>query len=259
MKTFRAEIRLRNNRIKQRREEMGLSAPQAAEAAGMSYPSWNRLESMKNSPVASEHSVSRAPGEWLPAAMAIADFFKVPPEELFPEAVKRIKTARKEVLFDPEDLPQFAADGEPLFLPSHEDAVAQKELAAAARSAMAECCDEREQTVMRLRYEQDLTLDEISQRIGVSREMTGRIERAAIRKTRKGMTPRVFYVVCGHQGASRVKSITGELDRAGTVLADDGEKYRSTRWSDSEWRAEWLARERDALATGKEANPAWRE
>jgi predicted transcriptional regulator len=41
-------MKLKNNLIKKRRVEMGLSPKQAAELSGLSYPLWLRYEGLKN-------------------------------------------------------------------------------------------------------------------------------------------------------------------------------------------------------------------
>lgn len=51
MKDFDVTVKLRNNRLLERREALGLSAPQLAEAAGITYGQYNAYEYLRRSPL----------------------------------------------------------------------------------------------------------------------------------------------------------------------------------------------------------------
>jgi transcriptional regulator with XRE-family HTH domain len=73
-------MRLRNNHIKRRRLELGLSTRQLAEQAGIGYPTYLDLEGLRASPL------SRF-GGWTPSAKKLAEFHGVGPAVLWPDAV----------------------------------------------------------------------------------------------------------------------------------------------------------------------------
>lgn len=80
MKDFELTMRLRNNHLKRRRLELGLSPRQIAEQTGVGYQTYLDLEGLRMSPLSKL-------GGWLPSAEKIAEFHGVGPEELWPEAV----------------------------------------------------------------------------------------------------------------------------------------------------------------------------
>lgn len=83
MKDLELTMRVRNNRLKARRLGLGMTQPELAEAAGTSFGSYHQLECLKISPKTRD-------GEWRKPVKAIADFFRVMPEDLFPESIEGI-------------------------------------------------------------------------------------------------------------------------------------------------------------------------
>jgi len=84
MKEFEVRVTIYNNCLKERREELGLTQVQLAEVIGVDFPSYNKFEAMKLSPLT-------VAGGWKERSMKIADYYKCLPEDLFPDAVLRIK------------------------------------------------------------------------------------------------------------------------------------------------------------------------
>lgn len=87
MKDFELTLRLKNNRLKQRREELGLSAHEIAVKAGISYNLWLRYEGLKYPPISTNRYGVLW---WRKSALMLAKFFNTTPEELFPEAIRQV-------------------------------------------------------------------------------------------------------------------------------------------------------------------------
>ena len=84
MKEFEVVIKVRNNLLKQRREELGLTTVQFAEAVGIAYATYIKLESMNDSP-------TKKNGDWRDSAIKIAAYHGVSPDELFPPVIQAVK------------------------------------------------------------------------------------------------------------------------------------------------------------------------
>jgi DNA-binding XRE family transcriptional regulator len=145
VKEFRVLVKVRNNRLIQRREELGLSAPRLAEKMGVNYHSYVQLESMKDSPLDSA-------GEWRAIAVTIAEFHAVSLDELFPEAVQQIRQASAMRLMDGGELAALAS-GEfrqtEALMP--DEIVARKQLVESTREAL-DKLSPRKAKAMKLRF-----------------------------------------------------------------------------------------------------------
>lgn len=93
MKEFHVEVRIKNNLVRRRRIDMGLTIRQAADACGVNYSRWCAIESMAWSPVLV--SKNRC-GEWKPLVHKLCEFLGCLPEDLFPDAVLKVKKNRTE-------------------------------------------------------------------------------------------------------------------------------------------------------------------
>ena len=110
MKEFELTLKIRNNRLLQRREEMGLSAPEVAAKAGVSYGIYNSYESFRVSPIGAipkcqvvvgwrifkvfDINNQKFKGFWKNSAKKIAKFYGVNPSELWPDAALQIKKSK---------------------------------------------------------------------------------------------------------------------------------------------------------------------
>jgi RNA polymerase sigma factor (sigma-70 family) len=83
-KEFYLTLRVQNNLLREQRCAQGLSAPQAAKAAGVTYTMYHRYESLKVSPLTCR-------GEWKSSALRIASYFQVLPETLWPAAILAVE------------------------------------------------------------------------------------------------------------------------------------------------------------------------
>ena len=84
MKQLSVQVRLRNNLLLERREDFGLSQGDLAEMIGISKGAYCGHEAMSKSPI-------RSCGEWKQTAQRIADYYRVLPDDLWPEAIQAIR------------------------------------------------------------------------------------------------------------------------------------------------------------------------
>src|SRR3990167_9503791 len=81
-------LRVRNNRLKQRREELGMTQAELAIAIGVNRSVYRKLEAMRSTP---RIWVSGC-WCWREIALQLARFHCVEPDELFPPAVLAVET-----------------------------------------------------------------------------------------------------------------------------------------------------------------------
>lgn len=84
VKELELELKLRNNLLKRRRLDLGLTTHQLAEQIGIGYGVYIQYESLKLNPLSPR-------GRWKPSALRISDFYKTLPETLWPEVVLAVK------------------------------------------------------------------------------------------------------------------------------------------------------------------------
>lgn len=98
MKDFRLNIKIRNNRMVERREALGLSAPAFAEKIQIRYPTYLDLENMKRSPV------NKRTGQLTENAIKIMIGLGATDEELWPDQILAIKKNTIEKRYDFEEM-----------------------------------------------------------------------------------------------------------------------------------------------------------
>lgn len=145
MKELSVTVRLRNNRLLERRKRLGLTQKDLAYAANVSFTAYMELELLKRSPLNEE-------GEWTEYANGLASFYEIPCEELFPDSVLRVVSPVQTRLLDTHELPELGSGrvyGE--LPPSPEEALEQKELVEGIEDALL-LLNPREQEVIRRRF-----------------------------------------------------------------------------------------------------------
>lgn len=182
MKPIRMVVKLQNNLLKERREALGLSAPELAERAGISYQRYIALEGIRVKPTSKQHKSG-----WCLAARVLADFYSVLPEDLFPGVVLAVDKSIAERTFDaeeirallPESLRQDALGPDVVFERKQLEAIMNKTL---------ETLTAIERKVIEGRFgfngESEKTLREIGDSIGISVERTRQLEVIALQKLR---------------------------------------------------------------------------
>lgn len=180
MKDFEVTVRLKNNRLKARRTQLGLTARDFAAAAGVVYTSYLRLENLKEHPAYQKDSARGSgfkAGDWRPIAKKIAAFHGCSPWELFPDAVNRVQKSKIVAEFSLEQLPEAVIENIPQLLPSPEDAAILNQQKDRVRELLDELTP-READVIRRRYGigcREETLKEIG-RSGVILDDNGNLQ-----------------------------------------------------------------------------------
>jgi transcriptional regulator with XRE-family HTH domain len=152
MKDFEVTVRLKNNRLKARRTQLGMTARDFAAAAGVVYASYLSLENLKEYPAYQKDSVRGIKaGDWRPIAKKIAAFHGCSPWELFPNAVNRVQKSEIVAEFSLEQLPEAVIENIPQLLPSPEDAAILNQQKDRVRELLDELTP-READVIRRRY-----------------------------------------------------------------------------------------------------------
>jgi transcriptional regulator with XRE-family HTH domain len=105
-------VRVRNNRLRERRLAAGLTIKQLAKLAKVHFGGYTQLENMYQSPRMKN-------GQWRNVARRMARYYRLPIEELFPVGVEAVKHARVVRKIDAAELGPLLANpkADPLLLP----------------------------------------------------------------------------------------------------------------------------------------------
>jgi RNA polymerase sigma factor (sigma-70 family) len=179
-KEVRVLVRIKNNRMLERREALGLTQSEMAEVIGMSKVYYADLENLKRSPVAD--------GKWTEEAVQVAEYYDCDTEELFPQAIQAIKASTIERCVDVSDLVPLAlsSHSERLLLPPDEQAI-RVDMSKKLEDAMT-TLRPREQDVLKKHYGFDgdeMTYKEIGKSVGRSVERQRQLHEQALGKMRK--------------------------------------------------------------------------
>jgi len=179
MKDFHMTVRLRNNQLRQRREELGLSPKVIAERAGISYEKYLALESMRKAPVV-------AAGGWSKTAVRLASFHGVDCAELFPASVREVTKTEVQTIVDLADIAPMLAMG-PDEVPLLQDAAfEQLQFTAVAMAYLEQHASSDVVHVVRERGLYGCTLDEAGAKLGLSRERTRQLYETGLGLLRHG-------------------------------------------------------------------------
>ena len=177
MKELEVTLRVRNNRLKQRRTELGMTQPELAVAAEVGVTEYRELEQLRRSPHQSN-------GEWRKPALQLAKFHCVPVEDLFPASIRSVKEHTVVRLVDGAEVFPLLSNHQERLLESPDSKLEKAELLRAINENLSHL-NEREREVIRLRFgldgREETTLDEIAKKFGLSRERIRQIERRALR------------------------------------------------------------------------------
>lgn len=169
---FRVEARLKNNRLVKARLEAGFrTVTAAAKAIGVSTSYLCGLETLHLSP--------RNPrGDWLPTALKLAEFYALPVEHLWPDALGSVKKTSTVIEVSERQVGALLGQAPP----SPVGLLAGKEAKEVLARAL-EVLTPREWEVLRQRFDEDpSTLSEVGATQGLSRERVRCIEDSALRK-----------------------------------------------------------------------------
>lgn len=181
-KDFEVTVRVRNNRIKERRVALGLSQGALAAASEVPRDAIMAYEGLRLDPMG-RHG-------WKPSARKLAQFFCVPPSELWPEAVLAVKHPEATRVMNAVEVRALVAAAEVPSLPSPEETVINAEWAAKI-GPMLDLISPMEARILRWRFglddEDELTLQEIGDKYNLSAQRIRQLEAQALAKLRRCM------------------------------------------------------------------------
>lgn len=93
MKELEATLTLRNNLLKERRINLGMTQGQTALAIGVAIGTYNSYETLRKNPLTPG-------GNWSPSAVAISEYFDVSPDELWPGTILAVEVSRMSKTLD---------------------------------------------------------------------------------------------------------------------------------------------------------------
>jgi RNA polymerase sigma factor (sigma-70 family) len=194
MKEIEITVRMRNNRLKERREMLGMSQSEIAKAAGVCLSSYGKLEAMRLSPRIDDHGS----WHWREIALKLARFHCVEPEELFPQTVMAVGTPVAIRRVNGSDIFPILSAHQERLLESPDVAIERTEIRERVQHALASL-PPREAKVLRLRFGLDdgveRTLKEIGAELGVCGTRAQEIEVKALRmlmNPRRGLIDLAF-------------------------------------------------------------------
>ncbi len=179
MKDLEVKISVRNNRLKQRREELGLTQADLCRILDLHPVLYSELERLKRSP-----RRKRPPHLWTIAALKLSEFYSVLPEDLFPEHLNLIAKDTIARKIDVPDLARLVDETEGQFQLTDGgmgDEVDRKRLQGTIEKLVDQLTP-KEQMVIRARFFEERTLDSVGHELGVHRESIRQIEARAIKK-----------------------------------------------------------------------------
>lgn len=179
MKDIKIEVKLRNNRLLELMESLGIkSMNELARKSGIPAISISRMCAFRNIFCSGPESKI---GQYTGSAKKLADFFKVPCEYIFPKYFGKITRTRSTTDISFNDLKKFAHNREQFADPQLDGRI--NGLNTAIRKAC-EDLSEQERFVIQKRYEEGQTLDEIADEMGFTRVRISQIQLGALRKLR---------------------------------------------------------------------------
>lgn len=179
MKEFEVTIKVRNNLLIQRREELGLSSVRFAEAVGIRYEMYCSLESMRLDPIGARG--------WRPAVLKIAEYHGVGPDELFPPSICAVKNPTVVRQISSEQIHTFLSEYQQrAALPPDVEVEIQDERACLDRALKKLSLRERKIIALLhgLNGEMCQTAEEVAVRFGVTSARIRQLEIRALRKIR---------------------------------------------------------------------------
>jgi len=191
MKELEVAIKLRNNRLKERRLALGLSQVKLAKKLHINAGTYGILENLRSSPFQKRN------GEWTSTVVKLAAFYKVEPAELFPEIIWGIERSSATKKVDAGDLYLTTSQHtlkllEPASASTDTERRELKETIMRVLSTLGS----RERAILTMRYGLDgnaYTLEEVAEQVGVTRERIRQIEAKAFRKLRHPSRSKCLY------------------------------------------------------------------
>ena len=177
MKDYRLTIKVRNNRLLKAIEATGgTPGGKWCAANGLGYARVNDLVNMTSSPLTSEGALHRD-------AARLCEVLGKLPEDLWSnEQLYPLERNFSEMEMDHAQVVALLPQEQQSYLPDFSEF--EREQTKALVSKVVSTLTPREQDVIRMRFEDELLLDECASRLGVTRERVRQIEQKALRKMR---------------------------------------------------------------------------
>lgn len=173
---FRVQVRIFNNQLRSRRLALGLTASALAEKINVTASEYGRLENLKKFPIIKK-------GEWSLSARKLADFHKCLPEDLFKQAHADVQKTQKEIEVSAAQLASVVPHHFIAEMTAPDASTVTLELQQAITRLFA-TLRPQEVRVLKARFWEDKTLDEVGAEFGLGKESIRRIESLALRKLR---------------------------------------------------------------------------
>lgn len=179
MKDYRITVKVRNNRLLKAIENSGgIIGAKWCSANGLSYSSVNDLINMTTSPIRQ--------GSLTPTAASLCDVLGKLPEDLWSnEQLYPLEKNFSEMEMDYAQIVAMLPSEEQSYLPDFSN-IKQEQIQNLVQKALA-ILSARQYAVIKMRFEDELTLVECGKKLGVTPEMVRTIEARALRKLRSSV------------------------------------------------------------------------
>lgn len=193
MKELEVTFTIRNNRLKERRLQLGLSQRALAHLIGIATMTYANYERMHPSAklfytrTRGDHTV----GEWVGSIQKIAQFYNEDPAVLFPPTVTAVEMNKSIRKIDAQEIPVLLSGACDKILPAEtqqlnpEEIVAFRESIDRYQRLLLPKLTKAEQLVVKLRYDKELTYAEIAKGINRTASRVQQIQQQVMRKIRK--------------------------------------------------------------------------
>lgn len=118
MKEFEITVRIKNNRLKERRDALGVTQADLAIIVGINVQTYNQLENMRLSPIS-----KKLPDQWHPAAEKLAEYYNVSLDELFTEAICNVERSTMTRRLDAKEIKYLTSSSQTRLLEASQDPV----------------------------------------------------------------------------------------------------------------------------------------
>ena len=198
---YAVKVTVRNALILRRMKALGIkSQAELAKLSGLALMTVSTMITLKKAPR------NKITGEWTDAAFALSSALQVEPEELWTERQQHMELVRNnyEINMNEEEVQRLSTDGgvERLVLDGQRTKALTKSL---------NSLSPREEYVVRRRFFEDDTLDDIAADMGVQRERIRQIEGKALRKLKHPSRGLKQYVEIEKPDKKKYQEVEGGL------------------------------------------------
>jgi len=180
MKEYRVRVTVRNNLLLTAIEEAGYKSCNAFAEAINAHPTHlSALVAMRDAPITQD-------GEFSTIAKAVMEALGAAPSDLWTDEqlTLKLKRSSSQKAVGREEVDYLLDHQSPaMVLPSPEEEYQRKEQYQGLKEVL-ETLTKKEEQVLMMRNEQDMTLEQVAQAFGVTRERIRQIEAKALRKLR---------------------------------------------------------------------------